>query len=120
MSTKDHKLGVAIHGAGSVAQAHVASWIKNPYAEIVAVSSRRRESARRLVEPLDLQATVYDSLDQVLADQRVDIVDLTGPNHVHAEQAVAAAEAAVGLAIVVGFFRLHQSVHTDQANTLKH
>lgn len=34
--------------------------------------------------------------------------------------AVAAAEAAVGLAIVVGFFRLHRSVHTDQANTLKH
>jgi NADH-quinone oxidoreductase subunit K len=34
--------------------------------------------------------------------------------------AVAAAEAAVGLAIIVGFFRLYKSVHTDQANTLKH
>lgn len=34
--------------------------------------------------------------------------------------AVAAAEAAVGLAIVVTLFRMHKSVHTDQANTLKH
>jgi len=34
--------------------------------------------------------------------------------------AVAAAEAAVGLAIVLNLFRLTQSVHTDQADRLKH
>src|SRR5512146_2560762 len=34
--------------------------------------------------------------------------------------AVAAAEAAVGLAIVLGFFRLRQSVHSDEADTLRH
>jgi predicted dehydrogenase len=93
VNTKDRKLGVAIHGAGSVAHAHAASWKKNPHAEIVSVSSRRRESAQQLVNQLELDATVYDSLDQVLAAPRVDIVDLTGPNHVHAEQGIAAAEA---------------------------
>ena len=34
--------------------------------------------------------------------------------------AVAAAEAAVGLAIVISLFRLKKSVHTDQADSLKH
>jgi NADH-quinone oxidoreductase subunit K len=34
--------------------------------------------------------------------------------------AVAAAEAAVGLAIVISLYRLKQSVRTDEANLLKH
>jgi NADH-quinone oxidoreductase subunit K len=34
--------------------------------------------------------------------------------------AVAAAEAAVGLAIVISLYRLRKSVHTDDANLLKH
>lgn len=34
--------------------------------------------------------------------------------------AVAAAEAAVGLAIVISLYRLKKSVHTDDANLLKH
>jgi NADH-quinone oxidoreductase subunit K len=34
--------------------------------------------------------------------------------------AVAAAEAAVGLAIAIGFFRLRDSVHSDDADTLRH
>jgi NADH-quinone oxidoreductase subunit K len=34
--------------------------------------------------------------------------------------AVAAAEAAVGLAIVVCFYRLRSTVHSDEADTLRH
>ncbi len=34
--------------------------------------------------------------------------------------AVAAAEAAVGLAIVISLYRLKKTVHTDEANLLKH
>ena len=34
--------------------------------------------------------------------------------------AVAAAEASVGLAIVLGFFRLRNSVHSDDADILRH
>jgi NADH-quinone oxidoreductase subunit K len=34
--------------------------------------------------------------------------------------AVAAAEAAVGLAIVISFYRLRKSVNADEANLLKH
>ena len=34
--------------------------------------------------------------------------------------AVAAAEAAVGLALVISLYRLKKSIHTDEANLLKH
>ncbi len=89
----DGKLGVAIHGVGNVAYAHAASWLKNPHCEIVSVSSRRRESAQKLVDKLCPDATVCDNYDEVLRDERVDIVNISGPNQVHAEQGIAAAEA---------------------------
>jgi len=88
---KDGKLGVAIHGAGQVAYAHAASWLKNPHVAIVSVTSRRKESAQRLVDKFGLDCTVGDDFDQVLADERVDVVNLSGPNHVHTEQGIAAA-----------------------------
>ncbi len=89
----DGKLGVAIHGVGQVAYAHAASWLKNPQAKIVRVSSRNRASAERLVATLGLDATVGDHFDEILRDERVDIVNVSGPNQVHAEQGIAAAEA---------------------------
>ena len=41
-------IGVAIHGAGDVAHAHALSWMKNPRARIVSISSRTPQSATRL------------------------------------------------------------------------
>jgi predicted dehydrogenase len=89
----DGKLGVAIHGVGQVAYAHAASWLKNPQVRIVRVSSRRKESAQKLADKFGLQCTVGDRYDEVLRDDRVDIVNISGPNHVHVEQGIAAAEA---------------------------
>jgi predicted dehydrogenase len=93
METSSPKLGVALHGAGSVARAHADSWRRCPNAQIVSVSSRHTETAKRLASELRLECAVYDSLTAVLRDDRVQIVDLTGPNHVHAEQGIAVAEA---------------------------
>lgn len=89
----DRKLGVAIHGVGQVAYAHAASWKKNPHVEIVSVTSRRRESAQALIDKLGLTCGAGDDFAQVLRDPRVDIVNLSGPNHVHFAQGLAAAEA---------------------------
>jgi predicted dehydrogenase len=89
----DRKLGVAIHGVGQVAYAHAASWLKNPHARIVSVSSRRKESAQRLVDKLGLDCAVGDDFDALLRDDRVDIINISGPNQVHAPQGIAAAEA---------------------------
>ncbi len=89
----DGKLGVAIHGVGKVAYAHAASWLKNPHAKIVHVSSRRRQSAQHLIDKFGLDSTCGDDFDATLRDERVDIVNLSGPNQVHAEQGIAAARA---------------------------
>lgn len=90
---QDGKLGVAIHGAGWVASAHISSWLKNPHVEVVSVSDRYVERAQQFVADNGVSCPATDSYDAVLADERVDIVDITGPSHVHAEQGIAAAEA---------------------------
>jgi predicted dehydrogenase len=87
------KLGVAIHGAGWVAGAHAASWKKNSKAEIVSVSDVDKDRARRLADEHGLDCTLRESYDEVLADDRVDVVDVTSPSHVHAEQGIVAAQA---------------------------
>jgi predicted dehydrogenase len=92
-------LGVAIHGVGQVAYAHAASWLKNPRARIVSVGSRRRESARKLVEHFKLDCRIHESFEELLADGEVDIVNLSGPNQVHAPQGIAAAAAGKHLMI---------------------
>ncbi len=89
----ERKLGIAIHGAGWVAHAHAASWLKNPYAQIVSVSDVDRERARRFAADFHLDCDVRDDYQQVLDDPRVEVVDITGPSHVHAQQGIAAAQA---------------------------
>ncbi len=90
---QDGKLGVAVHGAGWVAGAHVASWLKNPRVAVVSISDIDRSRARGLAERYGLDCVVRDDYAQVLADGSVDIVDVTGPSHVHTEHGIAAAEA---------------------------
>lgn len=90
---RERKLGVAIHGAGSVAYAHVASWLKNPHAEIVSVTSRHKQSAQKLADHFGLRCHVGDQFDDVLCSDGVEIVNISGPSHVHTEQGIAAAKA---------------------------
>lgn len=86
-------LGVAIHGAGWIAHAHARSWLKNPHVRVVSVSDVCRQRATQLAADFGICAAVRDRYEEVLADQQVDIVDICGPSHVHAEHGIAAAEA---------------------------
>jgi predicted dehydrogenase len=87
------KLGIAIHGAGWVAGAHAASWKKNPHVEVVSVSDVDMSRAQKLLDERGLQCPIRDNYDEVLRDQRVDVVDICAPSHLHAEQGIAAAQA---------------------------
>lgn len=87
------RLGIAIHGAGWVAHAHAASWRKNPHARIVSVSDVDGERARRFAAEFELDCRVRDDYREVLDDGEVDVVDITGPSHVHAQQGIAAVQA---------------------------
>lgn len=89
----ERKLGIAIHGAGWVAHAHAASWRKNPQARIVSISDVDRQRAASFAAEFGLDCDVRDDYQQMLDDPRVDVVDITGPSQVHAQQGIAAARA---------------------------
>jgi predicted dehydrogenase len=88
--------GCAIFGAGWVAGEHLSAYIADPRCEVVAVGSRREQSAQaRAVEcglSLD-EVAIYTDYEELLADERVDVVSITTPNHLHPEETIAAAQA---------------------------
>jgi predicted dehydrogenase len=88
-----NRLGVLIHGAGWVAGQQGAAFTNNPATGVVAVSSRSKSSADRLVEEHGLTATTFDDLHAALAHDSVDIVCVCTPQHVHCENVLAAAAA---------------------------
>ena len=67
--------------------------MKNPHVEVVSIGDLHLERAQQFAEKNGLDCTVRDNFDEMLADERVDIVDVTGPSFVHAEQGAAAAKA---------------------------
>jgi predicted dehydrogenase len=87
------RLRVGVVGCGAVAEWHAS----NGYAaltdsvELVAVCDRRHDRATAIASPFG--ASVYHNVDDLLADKRVDAVDLCVPHPVHAEVAVKALEA---------------------------
>jgi predicted dehydrogenase len=96
----EKELGVLVHGAGWVSGEHIKAFGANPHTRVVAVSSRRLESARRRATGAGLKdAGIYDDLDRALGHPGVDIVSICTPQHVHAENAIRAARAGKHLAI---------------------
>lgn len=90
---EDGKLGIAIHGAGWVAGAHTASWSKHRQAKVVSISDLHLDRAGQLAEEYGLDCEIRDDYQAVLDDDRVDVIDVTSPSHLHTEHGVAAARA---------------------------
>jgi predicted dehydrogenase len=96
MAIRDQELGVAICGAGWCASQHIAAFQKNPHTTITWICGRDLERTRAAAAKAGLAAgdvRLTTSYDEVLAARNVDIVSITTPNHLHANQAVAAAQA---------------------------
>ena len=87
------KLGALIHGAGWVSTQHIQAYLHNPHTEVVAISSRKPESARRRAAEAGLNVACYDDYDRALAHDGVDIVSVCTPQHMHAAHVIAAARA---------------------------
>ena len=93
-------LGVLVVGAGWVSTQHIAAYMKNRAAQVVAICSRRREqAAQRAAEAGLSDVAIYDDFAQALGHPGVDIVSICTPQHVHCPQVVAAAEAGKHLLI---------------------
>ncbi|MEM4246420.1 MAG: Gfo/Idh/MocA family oxidoreductase [Candidatus Bathyarchaeia archaeon] len=90
----EKRLGVGIQGAGWVSGEHIKAFTKNPHTEVVAISSRTLEGARKKAQETALSGVnFYTSIDDLLADEKVDIVSICTPQQLHAEETVKAAEA---------------------------
>lgn len=83
---------VGIVGAGIMARFHAETLAEHPTAEVVAVASRSEQSAVALAADIP-RCRAYPGWDEVVADDRIDVVIVATPDHLHAEIAVAAAEA---------------------------
>ena len=85
--------GVGVYGIGWVAGAHIDAMLQNPQLKIAALGSRRKESAEKKNEEIGGKAKIVTSFEEMLKMDDVDIIDITTPNVLHAEETIAAAEA---------------------------
>jgi predicted dehydrogenase len=101
MSEKAGKvLGAAIFGAGWVAGEHAKSYVKNPRTRLVAVGSRKEESAKKCAAYAGVpDAFITTSFDALLDHPDVDIISITTPPDIHADLTIRAAKAEKHLCI---------------------
>lgn len=82
---------VVIVGTGQIGAVHV-ECARRAGADVVGVLGSSPKRAQLKADAWRIPR-VYRDLDEVLADERVDVVHVASPNHLHAEQAIAAAAA---------------------------
>jgi len=90
----ERTLGVGIVGIGWVAGEHIKAYQNNPHCRVVALCSHSRENAEAARQRYNLtEARVYTSYEEMLRDERVNVVSICSMNHLHVPQGIAAAEA---------------------------
>ena len=113
------KLGVLIHGAGWVSTQHIEAFKKNRHAEIVAICSRTVDGAKRRAKESGLDVPCFDDYRKALALPGVDIVAVCTPQHLHAENTIAAAQAGKHIVIEKPVAQSLQELRTMQAAVRK-
>src|SRR4051812_47356519 len=90
----DRVLGAAIFGAGWVAGEHARAYQKCERTRLVAVGSRKAESARKCAEYAGVSdAFITTDFSALLARPDVDIISITTPPDLHPELTIRAAKA---------------------------
>jgi predicted dehydrogenase len=96
MRSGKRQLGVAVCGIGWCASQHISAFARNPHARVILLCARDVARARANLAKYGVavpDARITTSYDEVLHSPDVDIVAIATPNHRHAAEAVAAAEA---------------------------
>ena len=96
MPRADRKLGVAVCGVGWCASQHITAFQRNPHTVVTWLCARDADRARASLATYGIalpDARITTSYDDILHASNVDIVSIATPNHLHATQAVAAAQA---------------------------
>lgn len=85
--------GVAIQGAGNVSTEHIKAYVNNPHTEVVAIGSRTQEGALDKMKEMELSCDIYDDYDEMLQNEKVDIISICTPSERHSIETIKAAEA---------------------------
>jgi predicted dehydrogenase len=96
MPARTATLGVGVSGIGWCASQHISAFQKNPHTEVTWLHGRDAERTRASMARNEVNvpdARITTSYEEMLAAPDVDIVSIATPNHLHADQAVAAARA---------------------------
>ena len=96
MATRSGKLGIGVYGVGWAASQHIAAFQKNPNAEVTWLCGRDEARVHANLGKYGLHlpdARVTTRFEDLLAAPDVDIIDIATPNHLHAAEAIAAANA---------------------------
>jgi predicted dehydrogenase len=96
MSSVSERIGIAIFGAGNVSSGHLDAYLHNPECDVVAIGSRTAEGAERKAREVGIDPStigIYDSIDELLADPRVDAMSVCTPHARHAADVISAAKA---------------------------
>jgi predicted dehydrogenase len=96
MPPADRTLGVAVCGVGWCGSQHITAFLRNPRTKVTWLCARDPDRARANLASYGIalpDVRITTSYDEVLRAADVDIVSIATPNHLHAEQAVAGAQA---------------------------
>jgi len=86
------KLKVGIIGVGGIANAHMAGWLDNPNAELVAGCDLNETVLNNWGAKYNIKNLTTKTSD-LFNDSRVDIIDICTPNNYHAPLAIDALKA---------------------------
>lgn len=86
-------VGFGIVGAGMISGLHADAIRNSTKAQLVAICDLDEARARKLAADHAPDASIYTRLDNLLADPRVEVVNIVTPNHLHADAVLAAAAA---------------------------
>ncbi|MDH7571139.1 MAG: Gfo/Idh/MocA family oxidoreductase, partial [Armatimonadota bacterium] len=87
----EQKIGFGLYGSGLVAPFHAKALQASEKARLVAIAARSPEPRAKLAAEFGCRA--YTTLDEMLADPEVEVVNVLTPNHVHTEAVLACARA---------------------------
>jgi predicted dehydrogenase len=92
-------INIGIVGLGWVAGAHISAFNKIPGAKVTAVCSRRELDEKELEKQYGVPLKAYRDYNEMLKDPSIHVIDICTPHPLHAEQAIAAANAGKHLII---------------------
>ena len=82
-------------GVGGISDSHISAWLKIPEVELVALCDVRPEQMEKWAEQTN--ASFYTDFDEMLRNEKLDILDICLPTYLHADYSIKAMEMGINV-----------------------